>query len=115
MLVKLAAQQNIELLFIPPGMTGALQPLDATIFGMLKSAGAGKWTSDYLYDPYQRFETQKASLNLQTCWENVSSDAISHSWETIFQNAKKYLDSPDLIDGFNQGMAEEEESSEFVE
>jgi hypothetical protein len=71
MLVKLAAQQNIGLLFIPAGMTGELQSLVTTIFCMQKSTGAGKRTLDYLYDPYQRFETQKASLNLQTCWENM--------------------------------------------
>jgi hypothetical protein len=68
-------------------MTGELQPLDSTIFGLLKSAGAGRWTSDYLYDPYQRFEKRKASFNLQICWEKVSHDAVIHSWETIFRNA----------------------------
>jgi hypothetical protein len=114
-LVKLAGQHNIELLFIPAGMTGELQPLDATIFGMLKSAGAGRWTSDYLYDPYQRFETKKASFNLQKCWEKVSHDAIIHSWETVFRNAKKYLENPEEINGFDQPIEEEEETSEFSE
>jgi hypothetical protein len=114
-LIELAREQCIELLFIPAGMTGELQPLDATIFGMLKSAGAGRWTSDYLYNPYQKFETKKASFNVQKCWEMVSKDAIIHSWETIFMNAKKYLDNPDIILGFDQESFEEEESSEFVE
>jgi hypothetical protein len=108
-------QHNIEILFIPAGMTGELQPLDATIFGMLKSAGAGSWTCDYLYDPYQRFGTQKASSNLQNCWEKVSKDAVLHSWETIFKNAIKYLENPELINGFAQQPNEEEESSEFAE
>jgi hypothetical protein len=36
----IAAAQHIDLLFIPPGMRAELQPLDAEIFGQLKSAGS---------------------------------------------------------------------------
>jgi hypothetical protein len=39
-IIKLAYAQNIDLLFISPGMTRGLQPLDAAVFGQFKSAGS---------------------------------------------------------------------------
>jgi putative sterol carrier protein len=37
---QLAYSMGIDLTFIPAGQTGELQPLDATVFGELKSKGA---------------------------------------------------------------------------
>jgi hypothetical protein len=41
-----AAGLGIDLLFIPPGMTDQLQPLDCSVFGALKSI------CRKLFDPY---------------------------------------------------------------
>jgi hypothetical protein len=54
-LSKAAQTYYIDLLFIPPGMTATLQPLDATIFGAMKSSGEGAWIKQYLIDPNQKF------------------------------------------------------------
>jgi hypothetical protein len=56
----------------------------------------------------------KASSNLQNCWEKISKEAIIHSWERIFRNAKKYLENSELINGFDQQI-EVEELSDFDE
>jgi hypothetical protein len=86
-----AEEQRIELLFIPPGMTDCLQPLDAKIFGQLKSAGSSKWVEDYLFDPLQHFGKAKASVILQKCWSELKTENIIDAWKTIFRNGKKFF------------------------
>jgi hypothetical protein len=51
----LAFSMGIDLIFIPAGQTPLLQPLDATVFGELKSRGAAEWTREYITDPTQKF------------------------------------------------------------
>jgi putative sterol carrier protein len=62
---ELAYSMGIDLIFIPAGQTGELQPLDATVFGELKSKGAAMWVRQYTKDPLQKFNTQTSSVNLQ--------------------------------------------------
>jgi hypothetical protein len=50
-MLNLADAQKIDLLFILLGMTGYLQPLDAEVFGQMKSAGSRQWIKEYLFDP----------------------------------------------------------------
>jgi hypothetical protein len=92
-LIEKARQLNIDLLFIPAGMTGELQPLDATIFGELKSAGAGKFLKAYMVKPNQTFTKQKASISIQKCWENLKPTSILKSWEVVISNARKFSEN----------------------
>jgi hypothetical protein len=64
-LLEKAAENKIDILFIPAGMTGELQPLDAEIFGQLKSIGASKWIDEYIFDPSKKFNKKTASITLQ--------------------------------------------------
>jgi hypothetical protein len=90
-IIKLADAQNIDLLFIPPGMTGKIQPLDAAVFGQLKSAGSCRWIQDYLHDPSQEFNKAKASVLLQEYWADLNKEHIEGAWRKVFDNANKIL------------------------
>jgi hypothetical protein len=59
--VDLANEMKIKMMFIPPAMTAELQPLDATVFGELKSHGAAQWTAIYLENSKQNFTKVNSS------------------------------------------------------
>jgi hypothetical protein len=73
-------------------MTAELQPLDAKIFGLLKSIGAKMWVKQYLFDPSRKFSKETASIDLQNCWEQLSKEVIQSAWKTIFENASRLLE-----------------------
>jgi hypothetical protein len=87
----LAAAQRISLLFIPPGMTAEFQPLDAKIFGILKSIGSNMWVSEYLFDPSKKFTKLTASHTIQDYWKKLAKETIQEAWKTVMKNAKKIL------------------------
>jgi hypothetical protein len=96
-LKRLAAAQRIDLLFIPPGMTAELQPLDAKLFGQLKSAGSKRWIQEYLYDPSTKFSKATASIGLQECWAKLNKEDVIACWEAVFANAEKILETETQI------------------
>jgi hypothetical protein len=95
-LIRKAAEQHIELLFIPAGMTAELQPLDAKIFGQLKSVGAANWTDEYIFDPTKKFTKETASINLQKSWNEVTRANVRASWERVLENVYKFFEEAAL-------------------
>jgi hypothetical protein len=96
-IIPLAKDLRIELIFIPPGMTGELQPLDATIFGELKSAASAEWNRLYVRNPNQKFTTATSSETLQSCWDNIPEEHIKRAWQIILENAQNGVDFPEEI------------------
>jgi hypothetical protein len=88
---EIATALHIDLLFIPPSMTAEPQPLDAEIFGQLKSAGSKLRVNKYLFDPSQSFIKEETSLSLQNCWKNLDSTKIRSEWKRVFDNANVLL------------------------
>jgi hypothetical protein len=117
-LLKDAAQRLcIDLVFVPPGMTGELQPLVATIFDALKSAGQATWILSYIDNPAQHFDRIIASENAQTCWKNLTKGQIEQTCEKVENNAKSLIVDPRLAKvGVEEDKqdASKEESSEFI-
>jgi hypothetical protein len=89
---EIAKAQRIKLLFNPPGMTTDLQPLDAEIFGQLKSAGSKIFLGKYLIDPSYKFSRAEASLVLQYCWAELDRTKILKAWQVIIERAKELLE-----------------------
>jgi hypothetical protein len=119
-LIRKAAEQNIELLFIPAGMTAELQPLDAKIFGQLKSVGAANWTDEYIFDPTKKFTKETASINLQESWNEVTRENVRASWERVLQNGARYFDKANLDptmlgESDDEDESDQSSSSEFQE
>jgi hypothetical protein len=78
--LRCAQELDIEILFIPPGATGLLQPLDVRIFGELKSRARSMFrlqmSSDLRWDL-----TRDRSLSiLVNCWDAISKEFILKAW-----------------------------------
>jgi hypothetical protein len=84
-ITKAAAERlGIRLVFIPPGSTDALQPLDRFVFGVLKAHARQLWRTHY-HDTHGA-KTTRAMMagNLITSWERITPDLIDRAWD-IFQ------------------------------
>ena len=78
--IQLAESLNINLVFIPAGFTDELQPLDRSIFGVLKSYLRRMWRDRFIENPETRFNRALAVELLIPAWERVSTALIAQSW-----------------------------------
>ena len=78
--IQTAIEQNIELIFIPPGCTDRLQPLDVRVFGALKASARGYWYSNYALCPSVNYTKKHAVGTLLICWHMLSEKVIDSAW-----------------------------------
>ena len=79
-----AAALNIEMIFIPAGLTDAYQPLDRRIFGVLKAKARRYFRMRY--SESIDIETTKiaAAQDFVAAWEAITVENIGESWD-IYQ------------------------------
>ena len=80
----LAAALNIELLYIPPGATDQLQPLDRTVFGVLKSEARRLFRIRTSHDPEIKRSKRDAVAEMITAWQMLSESSLESAW-AIYQ------------------------------
>jgi hypothetical protein len=80
-----AMQLGIELVFIPPGCTDRLQPLDRRIFGVLKAHAREIWRTHYHMTHGAKTTRSMMARNLLIAWERITPDIIESAWDIIFQ------------------------------
>jgi hypothetical protein len=79
-----AARLQIELVFIPPGCTDRLQPLDRRIFGVLKAHAREIWRAYYHKTQGAKTTRSMMAENLLVSWERITPDIVVSAWD-IFQ------------------------------
>jgi hypothetical protein len=90
-----AALLNIQLHYVPAGMTDALQPLDRVVFGALKSHARRLFRARVREEPQLRRTKQEAAQDMVSAWEMVSSETIIAGWD-IYEN-EPWEDDPELL------------------
>jgi hypothetical protein len=92
---RLAARLNIELLFIPPGQTGELQPLDRTIFGAMKQIGRGlyrrRMEAKRVAGEAMKITKEDAAEILSEAWARVSDATLESAWSIYDLNTDAFL------------------------
>jgi hypothetical protein len=78
-----ARQSGIELLFVPAGATGRLQPLDRRIFGELKSRARAEFNRLFAMNGERGADYQLSLQVLCDCWEQISGDNVRNAWVGI--------------------------------
>ena len=78
--LTLADSLGIKLIFIPAGFTDELQPLDRSVFGVLKGYLRRMWRERFIDNPETKFNKALAVELLIPAWEKISSDLIAQSW-----------------------------------
>ena len=76
-----ASNTSIEFIFIPPGATDLLQPLDRVVFGVLKSKGKKKWNEMFYDKEFKDPSRLDAVKNLNLSWNEISERVIKKGWD----------------------------------
>jgi hypothetical protein len=72
---------NIRLLFIPPGCTDRMQPLDRRIFGILKAHARRMWRKHYHETNGEKELRDMMVVRLLEAWDDIPEDAIHSAWD----------------------------------
>jgi hypothetical protein len=74
------ARSGIELISVPRGMTGELQPLDVSCFGPLKKISEKLWDRDMTENPELRWSHREGARLLEEAWPQLKSSTIRAGW-----------------------------------
>jgi hypothetical protein len=78
---SLASSLNIELHYVPAGMTDVLQPLDRTVFGALKAHARRLFRLRARDNPLLQRTKQDAAQDMISAWDLLSPGALFSGWE----------------------------------
>ena len=81
--VRKAKELNIELLYVPAGMTSVFQPLDIRIFGELKMRARAAFESLKEKKMSRDLEYNDSIVILRDCWDCISAENIDKAWEVL--------------------------------
>jgi transposase len=76
-----AKELGITLCFIPPGMTDELQPLDRSVFAVLKATARRLFHERCMHAPLVKRSKEEACQDLIAAWEHVGLTTIEDAWE----------------------------------
>jgi hypothetical protein len=90
----LATELNITLLYIPPGATDPLQPLDRMIFGALKSIARRLFRRRTSHDPELKPSKRDAVTDMIAGWDILSDGIFQAAW-ALYQDEEEWSRSED--------------------
>jgi hypothetical protein len=99
-------QCGIELMFIPPGCTDRLQPLDLRIFGVLKSYARQLWRTQYHSSHGGKTSRTQMAKNLIDARDGISPDIFESAW-AIYRRDWVPYDSEDRDGEYRPDMRRE--------
>jgi hypothetical protein len=82
-----AMSLNIEILYVPAGGTSQFQPLDARIFGELKSRARAQFQRLSASEGVRGASYAQSIAILLDCWEKIAGENIQQAWSVVgFEN-----------------------------
>jgi hypothetical protein len=78
---KEAKEKNIELIYVPKGLTSKYQPLDVLINGILKQKAKKLWRHEIIKDPDMKITNADAVKHFLTAKEDITSEIIKKSFD----------------------------------
>lgn len=75
-----AKKRNIELIFVPKGLTSKYQPLDVLINGILKQKAKKLWREEIVKDPNIKITNEDAVKHFLKAKEDITSEIIKKSF-----------------------------------
>ena len=87
-----AAQDlNIELIYVPAGLTSELQPLDVGINSIIKSEHAKRFRESLFENNNRPYKPENALSDLVSITANLAKPVVKAAWDKMVASAKKRL------------------------
>jgi hypothetical protein len=86
----------ITLVFIPPGCTDKLQPLDRRVFGVLKAHARHLWRQQYHASGGAKTTRAMMSANLCEAWRRITEGTVQDAWDIYNSEDWEEVISDDL-------------------
>ena len=112
-----AKKKNINLIFIPPGLTDKCQPLDMHVFGALKAKARKMWLDYCISNKDAVFSKRIAGSILIRAWNELSDLTIDKAWSVYEEEIKneEELDSYSTSDNDTSNLVDSDENDESDE
>jgi hypothetical protein len=81
--IQHALERNVEILFVPAGGTALYQPLDARVFGELKSRARMAFQRLAFQEGIRGATYEESITILKECWEKISVQSILKAWNVV--------------------------------
>jgi hypothetical protein len=81
LVLRTAREKEIEVLLVPAGQTGQLQPLDLNVFGPLKSMAGARATAALLKANPPKLNKVWAVKTLLECWNNTAEENVQKAFD----------------------------------
>lgn len=107
---RLARELGIELVYIPPGCTDICQPLDISVFAVLKGYARARWRAFYHENGEQRMSWSTLIEHLAESWEAIRQGTILKGWEQYCFHGIDIGDEVDDDDDDGSGLFSVDES-----
>jgi hypothetical protein len=78
-----ALELNVEILYVPAGGTSKYQPLDARIFGELKSRARKEFQRLVASEGVRGASYEQSVTVLTKCWKQISCVNVKHAWGVV--------------------------------
>lgn len=79
-----ASDHNIEIIFVPSGLTSEYQPLDRKVYGVVKMNCSDYWMRNYIQDLQYEASEQIAAEQFIKSFNSVSRDTVLKAWKFDF-------------------------------
>ena len=76
-----AKKRNIELIYVPKGLTSKYQPLDVLINGILKQKAKKLWRQEIVKDPNIKITNADSIKHFLIAKEDITSEIIKKSFD----------------------------------
>jgi hypothetical protein len=77
---EIAQLWEIKLVFIPPGCTDKLQPLERRVFGVLKAYARQLWREQYHKSQGRKTTRQMMAANVCEAWRRITEGLVQGAW-----------------------------------
>jgi hypothetical protein len=76
-----ARSLNIQLIYVPPGATDDMQPLDRKVFGALKSEARRLFRQSAADNPALKICRKQAAQTMLQAWALLTDDTLEAAWD----------------------------------
>jgi hypothetical protein len=113
--IQRARELNIDLIYVPAGLTSELQPLDVGVNAVIKAKQSATYRRHQRNNNTRPYKADEALKDLTEITMSMNPDVVQKTWKKVVEAARKrVLELNSLQHDESQGVGHSEEYEECV-